>query len=173
MTLGVRNATATLVDATSTRETPSRATCTYRAVWTANVSSIVTASTRSADQKRERSPRSARFGWSPVVNLQGHHDRPTDPRSDDLRHLREQALIDTVRPDGRRDVAVVLTDRGRDLLEHHRDRNADSRQEFYAGPKHVRELEYDVQVYDAYLSVAERLETRATRTSSASSWTTS
>jgi hypothetical protein len=54
----------------------------------------------------------------------------------------------------------VLTDRGRDLLEHHRDRDADTRQEFYAGLKRARELEHDAQVYDAYLSVAERLDAR-------------
>jgi DNA-binding MarR family transcriptional regulator len=65
-------------------------------------------------------------------DLRDHLDRPADPRSGDLRHLREQGLIDTVRLDGRRDVAIVLTERGRDLLEHHRDRDADTRQELYA-----------------------------------------
>ena len=93
-------------------------------------------------------------------HLGDHHNRAADPRSGNLRHLREQGLIDTVRLDGRRDVAVVLTDRGRDLLEHHRDRDADTRQEFYAGLRRARELEHDVQVYDAFLSVAERLDAR-------------
>jgi len=65
-----------------------------------------------------------------------------------------------VRLDGRRDVAVVLTDRGRDLLEAHRDRDQDPRQEFYAGLKRERELEHDAQIYEAYLSVADRLDAR-------------
>jgi hypothetical protein len=53
-----------------------------------------------------------------------------------------------------------LTDRGRDLLESHRGRDQDPRQEFYAGLKRERELEHDSQVYAAYLSVAERLDMR-------------
>jgi hypothetical protein len=57
-------------------------------------------------------------------DLRDHSDRPADPRSGDLRHSREQGLLNTVRLDGRRDVAVVLTDRGRDLLEHHRNRSS-------------------------------------------------
>jgi hypothetical protein len=93
-------------------------------------------------------------------DLRDHSGQPADPRRGDLRHLREQGLVDTVRLDGRRDVAIVLTDRGRDLLDHHRDRDGDARQEFYAGLKRERELEHDVHVYEAYLSVAERLEVR-------------
>jgi len=100
------------------------------------------------------------FRVVPAHDLRDYHDRPGDPRHSDLRHLREQGLIDTVRMDGRRDVAVVLTDRGRDLLEHHRDRDYDARQEFYAGLKRDRELEHDAQVYEAYLRAAERLDTR-------------
>ena len=42
-------------------------------------------------------------------DLLDHHDRPADPRSGDLRHLREQGLIETVRVPGYRDHAVVLT----------------------------------------------------------------
>src|SRR5438552_2197100 len=59
------------------------------------------------------------FRVVPAHDLRDYLDRPADPRTGDLRHLREQGLIDTVRIDGRHDVAVVLTDRGRDLLEHH------------------------------------------------------
>ena len=62
---------------------------------------------------------------------------PSIPAKDDLRHLCEQGLIRTVPQHGHRDVAVVLTDRGRDLLEsHRRDRDGghDHRQEFYAEP---------------------------------------
>lgn len=58
-------------------------------------------------------------------DLRDHNDRAADPRSGGLRHLREQGLVQTVRLDGRRDVAVVLTDRGRDLLESNRGRDCE------------------------------------------------
>ena len=45
---------------------------------------------------------------------------PAEPRSGDLRHLREQSLIRTVRMEDRKDVAAVLTKHGRSLLESHR-----------------------------------------------------
>jgi len=103
------------------------------------------------------------FRVVPARDLRDHSGREADPRDGDLRHLREQGLINTVRLDGRRDVAVVLTDRGRELLESHRDRDYDPRQAFYAGLKRERELEHDAQVYRAYLSVAERLAERDAR----------
>src|SRR5262249_51042550 len=102
------------------------------------------------------------FRVVPASDLRDDMNRPADPRRRDLRHLRGQGLIDTVRPDGRRDVAIVLTDRGRDLLEQHRN-SAGERQEFYAGLKRERELEHDAQVFQAYLDVAERLEARGAK----------
>jgi hypothetical protein len=105
-------------------------------------------------------------------DLRDHNDRPADPRSGDLRHLREQGLIQTERLAGRRDVAVVLTKEGRDVLEsHRRDRSHDDRhdnrhdrqQQFYAGLKKPRELEHDAQVYRAYLREADRLAERTVR----------
>ena len=42
-------------------------------------------------------------------DLRGHDARPGDPRSGDLRHLREQGLIRTERLPGQRDHVVVLT----------------------------------------------------------------
>jgi hypothetical protein len=111
------------------------------------------------------------FRVVPARDLREHAHRPADPRSGDLRHLREQKLIDTVRMDGRRDVAVVLTTRGRDLLESHRhrdreperDRDRNPRQEFYSGVKRPRELEHDAHIYGAYLREAERLAERDAR----------
>jgi DNA-binding MarR family transcriptional regulator len=50
-------------------------------------------------------------------DLSDHRERPADPRSGDLRQLREEGLIRTERLDGHRDVAVVLTKEGRDVLE--------------------------------------------------------
>jgi len=96
-------------------------------------------------------------------DLRDHRDHPVDPRSGDLRHLREQGLVETIRIAGSRDYAVALTKDGRSLLESHRDRDRDSGQTFYAGAKRERELEHDVQVYRAYEREAERLQERGAR----------
>src|SRR5207244_12018316 len=98
-------------------------------------------------------------------DLRDQNDHPADPRRGDLRHLREQGLVDTVRVPGSRDVAVALTNEGRSLLEHHRHPHGDGdgRQTFYAGVKRERELEHDVQVYRAYEREAERLQERGAR----------
>jgi hypothetical protein len=95
-------------------------------------------------------------------DLRDQHDRPLDPRSSDLRHLREQRLVETVRLHGSREHVVALTKEGRGLLEHHRDwdRNQGDRQTFWHGAKRERELAHDVQVYRAYERAAERLEHR-------------
>jgi DNA-binding PadR family transcriptional regulator len=97
-------------------------------------------------------------------DLRDHDDRPADPRSGDLRHLWEEGLIRTERLDGRREHVVVLTDRGRDVLNANRDdRHQDHRQEFYAGLVKPREVEHDSQIYRAYLREAERLAERDAR----------
>ena len=56
------------------------------------------------------------FRVVPARHLLDHSGRPADPRHGDLRHLREQDLVETIGLPGRRDVAVVLTERGRDLM---------------------------------------------------------
>jgi DNA-binding MarR family transcriptional regulator len=61
------------------------------------------------------------FRIVPASKLRDHSGAPGDPRSGDLRNLREQGLVETVRIPGRRDHAVVLTKRGRELLERPRD----------------------------------------------------
>jgi hypothetical protein len=93
-------------------------------------------------------------------DLRDQHDRPLDPRSSDLRHLREQRLVETVRVPGSREHAVALTKEGRNLLERHRDRDQSPRQTFWYGVKRERELAHDVQVYRAYERVAARLPDR-------------
>ncbi len=94
-------------------------------------------------------------------DLNDHHGREADPHSGDLRHLREEGLIRTIPMEGSRDVAVVLTDRGKHLLESHRhERDREDRQEFYAELKKPREMEHDAQIYGAYLREAERLQER-------------
>lgn len=96
-------------------------------------------------------------------DLRDKNDRSTDPRSGDLRHLREQGLVETVRVHGHREQAVTLTKDGRNLLERHRDGDQRDRQTFYNGAKRERELSHDVQVYRAYERQAERLEARGAR----------
>jgi hypothetical protein len=96
-------------------------------------------------------------------DLRDHQDRPLDPRSGDLRHLREQRLVETVRLPGSREHAVALTREGRSLLERHRDRDQGERQTFWHGVKRERELEHDLQVYRAYERAAERLADRDVR----------
>ena len=107
------------------------------------------------------------FRVVPGHDLRDRDDRSLDPRNSELRHLREQGLVDAVRMDGRRDVAVFLTDRGHSLLEAHRrerdhdprddPRDDDRRQEFYAGLVKPRELEHDAHAFKAYLHEVERL----------------
>src|SRR5260370_38074254 len=92
-----------------------------------------------------------------------HCERPLDPRSGDLRHLREQGLITIVRVPGSREHAVALTKDGRSLLEHHRGRDHGDRQTFWDGLKRERELEHDLHVYRAYERAAERLNERGSR----------
>jgi hypothetical protein len=101
-------------------------------------------------------------------DLRDHNERPADPRAGDLRHLRDEGLIRIERLAGRRDVAVVLTKEGRNLLESNRrnqarDDRQDHRQEFYADLKKPREVEHDSQVYRAYLREAGRLAERGVR----------
>lgn len=82
---------------------------------------------------------------------------PDSRWNDDLRHLRDEGLIRTVSLDGR-DQGVVLTNRGRSLLEaHRRDRDDERRQEYHAGVSRPRELRHDAQLYRAYLRAEERL----------------
>jgi hypothetical protein len=96
-------------------------------------------------------------------DLTDHEGRSADPHSGDLRHLREQGLIRTIPMEGRNDVAVVLTDRGKRLLESHRRGEAGTHQEFYADLKKPREMEHDAQIYSAYLREAERLQEHGAR----------
>jgi hypothetical protein len=96
-------------------------------------------------------------------DLRDHHGRSADPRSGDLRHLREQGLVRSGRVPGSREHAVALTKEGRSLLETHRDRHQGDRQTFWDGLKRARELEHDLQVYRAYERAAERLAERDAR----------
>ena len=84
-------------------------------------------------------------------------DDALDCRNDSLEHLIDEGLIRTVSLDGH-DRGVMLTDRGRDLLEaNRRDRDDDRQQEFYAGVNRPRELSHDAQLYRAYERVEKQL----------------
>ncbi|MGE3959308.1 MAG: hypothetical protein AB7H96_21525 [Vicinamibacterales bacterium] len=77
-----------------------------------------------------------------------------------MRHLEDSGLIERP-PLDVNDRAVVLTVRGRDLLEANRsvprDERTRDRQEFYAGLRKPRELTHDVKVYRAYERAEERI----------------
>ena len=72
--------------------------------------------------------------------------------------LQDAGLLERIPLDGRERDVVVLTDRGRELLESHRRGRADElRQAFYAGLKKPREVSHDAQVYRAFRRADERL----------------
>jgi len=111
------------------------------------------------------------FRVVPAGNLRDGQERPLDPRRGDLYHLRQSGLVQTIPALGRDRALIVLTARGRDLLEANRrpsataDRprpagerdNHNARQEFYAGLRKPKELTHDAQVYRAYLRAAGQL----------------
>jgi hypothetical protein len=103
------------------------------------------------------------FRVVPTGQLRDHSNLPAHERSADLRHLREQGLIETVRVPGHRQSVAVLTKDGLDLLQRHRDQQGSTPQGFYAGLKRSRELEHDAQIFHAYLDAAERLHDRGAR----------
>jgi hypothetical protein len=93
-------------------------------------------------------------------DLRDHDGSRSNLRSGDLRHLREQGLIETAREPGYRDHAVALTKAGHSLLERHRDSRPERHQTFYDGFVRSREREHDLQVYRAYEKAEERLRER-------------
>src|SRR5512133_1459543 len=96
-------------------------------------------------------------------DLEASLGRAGNPRSSDLRHLRESGLVQTVSLPGHRDRVVTLTEHGRELLEARRRPGEDAAQAFYAGLRKPRELEHDTQVYRAYLEAADRITERGDR----------
>lgn len=97
----------------------------------------------------------ATVGAFRVVSERDLRDQRDEPL--DVRHLERQGLIERV-PLNEQERAVALTERGRDLLERHRDGRADHRQTFYKGADRARERTHDAQIYRAYLKAAERLQ---------------
>jgi hypothetical protein len=67
-----------------------------------------------------------------------------------LEHLQSSGLLERIPLERRDEDVVVLTNRGRDLLEANRREHAgELRQAFYAGLKKPREVTHDAQVYRA------------------------
>lgn len=100
------------------------------------------------------------FRVVPAAELRDVNGKPLDPNRGELHHLRRHGLVDTIPSPGRDRSLVVLTDRGRQLLDRHRplDPPAGRRQAFYSGIRQPRELEHDARVYAAYLRAAEHLQ---------------
>ena len=92
-------------------------------------------------------------------DLHDLRDESSNPRRS-VRHLEDEGLIRRS-PLSSDDRAVVLTERGRDLLEANRyerpERTHEPRQTFYAGLRKPRELTHDTKVYRAYQRTEERL----------------
>jgi len=117
------------------------------------------------------------FRVVPAGDLLDRQGRPLDPRRGDLHHLRKSGLVQTIPALGTDRALVVLTERGRALLEANRrpsanaerprlagERDAhDTRQAFYAGLRKPKELTHDAQVYRAYLRAAGQLCDRGAR----------
>ena len=101
----------------------------------------------------------ATVGAFRVVSETDLHDGREDSRRAQ-RHLEQAGLLrsSALTADDR---AVVLTDRGRDLLEANRherhDHSWEPQQAFYAGLRKPRELTHDSNVYRAYSRAEERL----------------
>jgi hypothetical protein len=104
----------------------------------------------------------ATIGAFRVVSESDLHDLRDESRNPcrSARHLEDEGLIRRS-PLSSEDRVVVLTERGRDLLEGNRyglpNRNHEPRQTFYAGIRKPRELTHDTKVYRAYQRVDERL----------------
>jgi DNA-binding MarR family transcriptional regulator len=105
------------------------------------------------------------FRVVPASDLRDDDGRAGDLRHGDLERLSRAGLIRRVAPveGDRRTALVALTERGRELLEHHRTHDHASPQRFYAGPSKARELTHDAQLYRAYLRSADRLQAQGAR----------
>ena len=100
----------------------------------------------------------ATVGAFRVVSESDLHDDRDDTRKAQ-RHLEREGLLRTS-PISSDDRAVVLSDRGRDLLEANRreqERSWEPRQTYYAGLRKPRELTHETKVYRAYQRAEERL----------------
>ena len=105
----------------------------------------------------------ATIGAFRVVHIEDLREGPEANRPDEsaverVRRLDDSGLLERIPLDGRERDVVVLTDRGRELLDGHRRERADQpRQAFFARLRKPRELSHDAQVYRAFRRAEERL----------------
>jgi len=117
------------------------------------------------------------FRVVPAGDLRYGQGKALDPRDGDLKHLKREDLVQTIPLRGPDRALVVLTEKGRDVLETNRRSDAlrrevddrylrddrdkhdsrEPRQEFHHGMRRPRELTHDAQVYRAYEKEGERL----------------
>ena len=106
------------------------------------------------------------FRVVPVGELKPSRTRtPTRP-SREVERLESAGLVKTTPyvVGHTRTRLVMLTDRGRDLLDiHRRPDQGQPRQAFYAGVAKPKELAHDTRLHQAYLKAAERLSARGVR----------
>ena len=93
------------------------------------------------------------FRVVPAGDLRDSHGKALDPRDGDLKHLKREGLVQTIPVRGQDRALVVLTEKGRDVLETSRRSDAlrreledrdkpdvrEPRQEFHAGMNRPRE----------------------------------
>lgn len=99
------------------------------------------------------------FRVVPLSDLHDHRGRPADLWHGDFDRLRSAGLIRVVAPLDReeRTPLLTLTERGRELLNTHRNPDRERPQAFYSGVVRSRELTHDAHLFRAYLRSAERL----------------
>lgn len=105
------------------------------------------------------------FRTVPLRDLERPDTRTTRDRDTDLEQLKSAGLIET-RPFGAgpsRTTLVMLTERGRDLLDAAQDRSLDDRQRYYAGVARRPEIAHDAHLYRAYARAAEGITSRGGR----------
>ncbi len=85
------------------------------------------------------------FRVVPAGNLRDRDGKPLDPNRGELHHLRRQGLVETIPSSGRDRSLVVLTDRGRQLLDRRRPYDPaagrQGRGERSTHARHARELD--------------------------------
>lgn len=106
------------------------------------------------------------FRVVPAGELTPSNTRTPTRASRDIERLQTAGLVKTTPyVVGRtRTQLVMLTDRGRDLLEaYRRPDHGQARQAFYAGVAKPKELAHDTRLHQAYQKAAERLSSRGVR----------
>lgn len=108
---------------------------------------------------------------SDVQEMLGH-ERGERPAEKSLDHLQASGLLERILLERRDEDVVVLTNRGRDLLEANRREHAGApRQVFYAGLKKPRELTHDAMSIARAATLSRRFATRAAASGASSSTT--